>query len=88
MFSAPMRAKSQVVAIQPGLHGLARQLRREGLEHAEHAGDGNQLGMKFLAEHARADFAPRAGHRAAAQRAVDVHAAVGHHFGAGADGVR
>ena len=44
--------------------------------------------MEFVAEHARAVFAPRAGHGAAAQRAVDVDAAVGDHFGAGADGRR
>src|SRR6185436_4867651 len=80
--------KTQVVAVEPRLHGFARQVRRDGLENSEHAGDGHQLGMKLVAEHARTHFAAHAGHRPPAQRAVDVHAAVRHHLGAGADGAR
>ncbi len=45
-------------------------------------------GMELLAEHARGGFAPRPGHRPSAERAVNVHAAVGDHFGAGADRAR
>ena len=44
--------------------------------------------LNSLAEHARADFAAHAGHRPAAQRAVNVHAAVGHDLGARADCAR
>src|SRR6202008_524563 len=80
--------KTQVVAIEPRLHGFARQVRRDGLENSEHAGDGYQLGVKIVTEHPRADFAAHAGHRPAAQRAVDVHAAVGHHFGTGTNRAR
>src|SRR5688572_1266441 len=80
--------KVQIVAVEPRLHGFARQIRRDGLENTEHAGDGHQLGIEFVAEHSRADFAAHSSDRPAAQRAVHVHAAVCHDFGARADCAR
>src|SRR5690606_34080844 len=59
--------ETQVLAIEPALHGFADQLGRYGFEDAEHAGDGHQLRVEFLAEHSRRRFAARAGERPAAQ---------------------
>ena len=53
--------ETQILAFQPGLHGVAGELGRNRLEDAKHAGDGHELGMKFLAEHPRAELTARPG---------------------------
>src|SRR5690606_35921489 len=73
----------QIVTVEPALHGLAGELRGNRLEDAEHTRDRNQLGVELLAEHACARIASRASQGTPAQGAVDMHAAIGHHFGAG-----
>src|SRR5690606_30108650 len=77
--------EAQFLARQQCLHRTAGQFRRQLLEDLEHAGHGDQFGPELGGEHARGAVAAHAGHGAAAQRAVHVHAAVGHHLGAGAD---
>src|SRR5689334_20592485 len=68
--------EAQVVAGEPRLHGFAGELRRNGFEHTEHAGDGHELGVKLLTKHTRADVAAAARDRTPAQRAVHMHAPV------------
>src|SRR5258706_8278425 len=80
--------ETQFLARQPGLHGVAGQLGRNRLENAKHAGDRDEFGMKFLAEHPRGELTARAGHRASAQRTVNMEAAVRHDFRAGTDSGR
>jgi hypothetical protein len=76
----------QIITVEPALHGLADELRWNRFEDAEHTRDRDQLGMKLLAEDACAQIASRASHGTATQRAVNMDAAIGHHFGAGAYG--
>src|SRR5690606_38769357 len=72
----------QIIAVEPGLDRLADQLRRNRLEDTEYTCDGNQLGVKFLAEDTGRHCAARAARRPAAQRGIYVNAAVRHHFSA------
>src|SRR3954466_10771378 len=74
--------ETKVVTIEPGLHRLTGQLWWNGLEYSEHAGDRDELGIEFLTEHSRCDFAASTCHCTATQRSVHVHAAIGHHFSA------
>src|ERR1700719_2658078 len=62
----------QLLARQPGLHGVAGELRGNRLENAKNSGDRNECGMKFLADHPRGELTARAGHRASAQRTVNM----------------
>ena len=57
-----------------------RSSARDLVGHDVGAGDRHQLGLQLLAEDARARQPRRAGHRAAAQRRVDVEVAVGDHL--------
>ena len=52
----------ELVAGEPRLHGVAFQLRWNGLEDAEHPGHGDELGMELVAEDPRGGFAAGAGH--------------------------
>src|SRR6185437_3783034 len=54
--------EAQIVAIQPRLHRLAGELRRQGLEYAKYARDRDELGAELLTEHPRAGFAPCSRH--------------------------
>src|SRR5688572_5065109 len=76
----------QSITVEPALHGLAGKLRGNRLEDAEHTRDRDQLSTELLAEDTCAQVAARASQGAASQRAVDVNAAIGHHFGAGSYG--
>src|SRR3982751_1133224 len=69
---------------EPHLGGLAGDLPgQRRLHRAVDAGDGDQFGFEAGGEDARLGVAARAGDGLAAQRAVDVHVAVGDHLGAG-----
>src|SRR6267154_1007191 len=81
-------AKMQIVAVQPGLDGLAGEIGGNGLEDPEDARDRHELGVELLAEHARSHVFARASHSAPAQRAVNVHTTISHHLGTGADSCR
>src|SRR5258708_23789561 len=52
--------ETQFLARQPGLHGVAGQLGGNRLENAKHAGDPDEVGMKFLAKHPRREPTPPA----------------------------
>src|SRR5881394_2231039 len=78
----------KILAFESRLHRLACELGGNRLEHTEHARDGHELGIELLAKNARRLLAARAGKGATAQCAVDVDAAVGHDFRAGADDVQ
>src|SRR6516225_5934566 len=72
---------------QPHLGGLAGDvLGQRRLGGAVDARDGDEFGFEAGGEDARLGVAARAGDGLAAQRAVDVHVAVGQHLGAGVDG--
>src|SRR5215467_2341387 len=83
--SAAEPCEMQVLSVKPCLNGLTSQLLRDDLEHAEDAGDGNDLRVKRLAKHARVNVAAHPRHRAAAQWPINMNAAIGDHLGAGAD---
>src|SRR5580698_11270032 len=75
----------QILAGQPGLHGFAGKFGRNRLEDAKHARDRYQLSIKLLAEHPRGQVPARPGHRASAERAVNMEAAVRHDLRPGTD---
>src|SRR3569833_1161220 len=70
----------QVIAREPRLNRHAGELRRNRFEHTEHAGNRHELSVEGLAEHPCVGVAMRSRHYAAAQRSVDVHATICHHF--------
>src|SRR6202008_4724977 len=84
--SSRERLQQQLLALEIDLGRLARDLwRQRVLGRAVDAGDGQQLGLEALRIDARRGVAARAGNRLAAQRRVDVDAAVGDDLGAVAD---
>src|SRR6476661_1311158 len=71
-------------ALQADLGRLAQHLGgQRHVARAVHAGDGDEFGFEAQRDDAGLGVAARAGHGLAAQRCVDVDAAVGDHFGAG-----
>src|ERR1700722_13277767 len=83
--SAADRCEMQELTIEPRLDGLTGQRRGDRFENPKNTGNRNQFRVKFLTEHSRAELTMRAGHRASAQRTVNVNAAVRDDLGAGAD---
>src|SRR3546814_308818 len=75
----------QLFVFQPDLHRLAVQFLRDVFQHLVVAGDGDQFGVECTAEDTCLFVALRAGQRAPAQGAVDVHRAVGDDLRAGTD---
>src|SRR5690606_39835390 len=65
---------------------MAGEIRRQLFEYLEYASHRDQFGAELAHEHARARVAAHARHGATTQRPVDVHTAIGHHLGTGADG--
>src|SRR6267378_7614845 len=91
IFAVPSGADAgemQLLACEPCLYGLARKLGGNRLENAKYARDRDELGMKFLAEHARGELTACPRHCAPTKRAVDMEAAVRHDLRAGTDSGR
>src|SRR6202035_4185143 len=83
--SAADRCEMQNLTIEPRLNGLAGQRSGDRFEDSKNTGNRNQFRVKILTEHSRVELTMRAGHRATAQRAVDVNAAVRDDLGTGTD---
>src|SRR5690606_8148444 len=80
-----LRRNVELAVLQPDLHRLAAQRRRQVFHHLVMPGDGDQLGMELIAEDPCLLVALGAGQCAAPQRPVDMHRAIGDDLGAGAD---
>src|SRR6202030_1270617 len=78
----------QDLTIEPSLNGLAGQRGGDRFEDPKNTGNRNQFRVKFLTEHSRVELTMRAGHRASAQRTVNVNAAVRDNLGTGTDSGR
>src|SRR4030081_3554688 len=72
--------ETQIFPRQPRLNGHSSQVRRDRLEHTEHAGDRYQLCVERLAEHTRLRVAVNTSHDAPPQRPIDMHTTIRHHF--------